>query len=388
MKLFFTTLSLFRSYLHTTFFITALLITTTALPSMAGGKVTIALSGGASGPLADSLPALTLSATSTIDFVELNLVATKDYELILHPNILLDSTTNVAEVFPDRGRDNGHFYAIDFTLAEIRQLRKTADTTLSIPEPSLGIPTFDETLSLLRALEADLQKKTGIAPHIRQPAFHRAEGKDISELTLRTLHTYGYTSTGESVLIQSFDGDELKRIKNELMPAIGVNLPILQLIDKPADLADRDTTLPAPYDHSWMLTRLGLRVLSSYADAVALHTSYFTENTDSLVTIEFIPNGRALGLEMYVFPLVETQIQDKIPSSEYSAVLDYYYTTLGMDGVITASPRATSRYFQQKENALLEQQKIDNPLLNSNFQPLTLRDNQNSSLILHASGTP
>lgn len=384
-------ISLLRLRIHSIHYIAiltaTLIINTVAIPSMADEKIAIAFNAGGSGPLADSLPALTLSATSAIDFVELNVVATKDYALILHPGILLDTTTNVAEVFADRSRDNGHFYAIDFTLDEIRQLRKTTDTSLAIPEPSLGIPTLDEALSLLRALETDLQTKTGIAPHILQPAFHLAAGKDISELTLRTLHTYRYTASGESVLIQSFDGDELQRIKKEIMPAMGISLPLLQLIDKPATLAGRHSYLPKPYDHSWMLTRLGLRVVSSYADAVALHTSYFEENADSLISAEFIPNGRALGIKMYVFPFIDTESKPGETGIEYPALLDYYYTTLGIDGVITASPRATTRYFEQKVQTQLEQKNSDNPILNINLQPLTLRENPHSRMSLHAGET-
>ncbi|GKM17989.1 hypothetical protein NUBL22822_03300 [Klebsiella pneumoniae] len=69
-----------------------------------------------------------------------------------------------------------------------------------------------------------------ILPEIKAPWFHHQEGKDIAASTLKVLKEYGYTSKQDKVYLQCFDANELKRIKNELEPKMGMDLNLVQLI--------------------------------------------------------------------------------------------------------------------------------------------------------------
>ena len=63
-----------------------------------------------------------------------------------------------------------------------------------------------------------MNKNIGIYPEIKYPQFHRSEGKDISKKTLEILKKYGFNSKNDKIYLQSFDNNELKRIKNDLFP--------------------------------------------------------------------------------------------------------------------------------------------------------------------------
>lgn len=350
-------------------------------------KIVLAASGGGKGSLTDTLPAIAIAATSESDFIELNLVVTRDDEIVIHPGLLLENTTNVSELFPGREREDGHFYVTDFSLTEVRQLRKKTHW-LSVPQqPSLGIPTLRETLSLLSLLDADSGKKTGIAPHILYPEFHIQEGKDISEFTLLLLHEFGYDTQERPIILQCIDGDELQRIKKKLMPAIGLSIPLMQRIEAGETQNVQDNALPVPYDHSWMFTRLGMRVVSSYADTIALHTSYI-DKPPVIVSPTFLEDARALGLTLYTFPVNNDSTSFPEGIASYPALLEHYYTAHGIDGIITSSWNTATQYLNVKKQERLEKQNKENSILNINLQPLTLQERTGSRIILHSSSSP
>ena len=81
---------------------------------------------GASGYLPEhTLPAKALAYGMKPDYIEQDVVMTKDDKLVVLHDHYLDRVTNVATLFPDRARKDGRYYAIDFTLAEIKQLSVT-----------------------------------------------------------------------------------------------------------------------------------------------------------------------------------------------------------------------------------------------------------------------
>ncbi|KAB2431115.1 glycerophosphodiester phosphodiesterase, partial [Enterobacter hormaechei] len=74
---------------------------------------------------AHTLPAKAMAYAQGADYLEQDLVMTKDDQLVVLHDHYLDRVTDVAERFPDRAREDGRYYAIDFTLAEIRSLKFT-----------------------------------------------------------------------------------------------------------------------------------------------------------------------------------------------------------------------------------------------------------------------
>jgi len=195
---------------------------------------------GASGYLPEhTLPAKALAYTMGADYLEQDVVATRDDELIVLHDIHLDRVTDVATRFAGRARPDGRYYVRDFTLDEIKQLivheRTNADGTLVYPgrcEPAdevFHVHTFAEELTFIAELQANEGRPIGIYPEIKRPAWHRDEGVDITPLFLSVLREFGYESHGDPVYVQCFDDQELVRLRDthkcelKLIQLIGEN---------------------------------------------------------------------------------------------------------------------------------------------------------------------
>jgi len=161
------------------------------------------------------------------DFIEQDVVLSKDDVPVVLHDIHLDTTSDVSTRFPDRKRADGRYYALDFTLSELRQLsmhermdHKTGKQAYPKRFPAttggFRILTLDEELELIAGLNHSTGRVAGIYPEIKQPAWHRKEGHDISPIVLRVLAKHGYTSKEHACYLQCFEYEEVKRLRNEL----------------------------------------------------------------------------------------------------------------------------------------------------------------------------
>lgn len=183
---------------------------------------------GASGYLPEhTLAAKALAYAQGADYLEQDLVLTKDGALIVQHDVTLDSTTDVATRFPGRQRANGSFYAIDLTLAEVRQLRvlerfnpKTGKAVYPGRFPAgvgeFRINTFEEEIEFIQGLNKSTGRKVGIYPEVKLAAWHRQEGQDLSKAMLAILARYGYATKTDHCYVQCFEYAELQRLRNEL----------------------------------------------------------------------------------------------------------------------------------------------------------------------------
>jgi glycerophosphoryl diester phosphodiesterase len=183
---------------------------------------------GASGYLPEhTLEAKAMAHAMGADFIEQDLVLTKDDVPIVMHDIHLDTISDVVVRFPDRKRADGRYYALDFTLAEIKQLHATERFNAKTGKPvyanrfpkgkgKFEIPTLEEELQLIQGLNQSTGRKAGIYPEIKQPAWHRKEGHDISKIVLPLLKKYGYGTRADACWLQCFEWDEVKRIRTEL----------------------------------------------------------------------------------------------------------------------------------------------------------------------------
>jgi len=180
---------------------------------------------GASGYLPEhTLAAKTLAFEMGADFLEQDIVASRDNELIVLHDVLLDRVSDVALKFPGRHRDDGRYYVRDFNLVEIRTLnvweRMHADGTAVYPgrypaqRGDFGFNTLAEELALVQRLNADHGRSVGVYPEIKRPAWHEGEGVDIAPLLLETLAEFHYEDQRDQVYIQCFDDAEIRRLRN------------------------------------------------------------------------------------------------------------------------------------------------------------------------------
>jgi len=224
---------------------------------------------GASGYLPEhTLEAKALAYQMGADYLEQDVVATRDDELIVSHDIHLDRVTNVATVYPERHRDDGRYYARDFDLSEIRALnvheRRREDGLSAVfgsrfPTNSgrFSVVALRDEIEMIQGLNTSSGRTVGIYPEVKMPKWHRDEGVDISSLLLQTLSDYGYSDADDAVFVQCFDAAELQRIRNEL----DCHLKLVQLIGDNS-WGESDS------DYDMLKTPEGLEHIATYADGI------------------------------------------------------------------------------------------------------------------------
>ena len=173
---------------------------------------------GASGYLPEhTLEAYTLAHAQGADYVEQDLVLTRDHRLICLHDIHLERTTDVEERFPNRKRNDGRWYAIDFTLPEIKSLTVHERLGTRFPQETAfsKVPTFEEAIQLVNGLNRTTGRRVGIYPELKNPGFHRKEGKPMEPIFVRTLRESGYQSADDLIYVQCFEIDCLVRLRSE-----------------------------------------------------------------------------------------------------------------------------------------------------------------------------
>lgn len=313
---------------------------------------------GASGYLPEhTLPAKALAYGMKPDYIEQDVVMTKDDQLVVLHDHYLDRVTNVAEIFPNRARKDGRYYAIDFTLAEIKQLKVTEGFVLDesgqpkaafqgrfpIWQSNFSVPTFAEEIEMIQGLNKTLGYGIGLYPEIKAPAFHRHEGKDISKAVLTMLKKYGCTNKQDKVYLQSFDPIELKRIDKELMPAMGMDLKLVQLIA----YTDWNETMvyngdkATPYSYDWMFKADGMHKVAQYADGIGPWKPMVIDEKSTPTNIKVMPLvafAKKEGLKIH--PYTFRADEGRIPSyaTDFTDMLDIFYNKAKVDGVFTDFP--------------------------------------------------
>ncbi|MFA5298803.1 MAG: glycerophosphodiester phosphodiesterase [Lutibacter sp.] len=183
---------------------------------------------GASGYLPEhTLQAKTMAYAMGADYLEQDIVLSKDNVPIVIHDIHLETVTDVKSKFPNKKRNDGQFYVIDFTFEELKQLnvserfdpitnKAVFPGRFPMFTSTFKLHSFQEEIELIKGLNKSTGKNIGIYPEIKEPAFHQKEGKDISKIVLKILNDYGYKTKNDSCILQCFDAEELKRIRHEL----------------------------------------------------------------------------------------------------------------------------------------------------------------------------
>lgn len=213
---------------------------TCRFPTLSGKKPLEIAHRGASGYRPEhTLAAYQMAMDLGADFIEPDLVSTKDGYLIARhePNIIDTTDVKSRPAYSSRRKSkkiDGHltegYFTEDFTLKEIKSLRAVQSHSyrdLSY-DGLFEIPTFDEIVQLVQAHEERTGRKVGIYPETKHPSYFRALGLPLEEKLLDTLIIHKFTDP-ERVFIQSFEVSNLRDTLTTLMKAKAVRFPLLQL---------------------------------------------------------------------------------------------------------------------------------------------------------------
>ena len=294
---------------------------------------------GASGYLPEhTLAAKRLAFEMGADYLEQDLVATADGELLVLHDVHLDRVSDVAERFPGRERDDGRFYVRDFTIDEIRTLRAfermQADGSPVYPgrypprSGDFGFNTLGEELELVGRLNADAGRNVGVYPEIKRPAWHREQGIDLAPELLRILGEFGYRGRDDRVFVQCFDAAEVRRLKTELE----CPFRLVQLIGE-------NSWYESTTDYDALRTPDGIREIAAVADGIGPHLSQVYEfvEVDSVpVSTGLVENAHNAGLEVHPY----TFRADDLPVGfdTFRSLVEFFVHGVGVDGLFTDFP--------------------------------------------------
>jgi glycerophosphoryl diester phosphodiesterase len=219
-----------------------------------------------------TLEAYELAIELGADFIEPDLVSTRDGVLIARHENDLSETTDVAghPEFADRRRtkrvgriERTGWFSEDFTLAEIKTLR--AKERLPSRDQSYNgefqVPTFQEVLDLAGRKGAETRRTIGVYPETKHPTYFRSLGLPLEEPLLAALHGAGYRGKDAAVYIQSFETGNLRELRRR------TDLPLIQLLEvegQPFDL----TAAGDSRTYRDLAAPEGLAAIATYADGI------------------------------------------------------------------------------------------------------------------------
>lgn len=258
---------------------------------------------GASGYLPEhTLEAVAMAHAMGADFIEQDVVLSRDGAPVVLHDIHLDDVTDAEERFPDRKRDDGRWYALDFTLAELKTLRahervdrKTGRQVYPGRFPhdagSFRIPTLEEELALIRGLNHSTGRSAGLYVELKQPAWHRKQGHDLSAVVLEVLRRHGFRTRADACWLQCFEWAEVQRLRTELR----WEGRLLWLTSGPKKDAPEDPRF----------TAAGLKELAAVADGIgpALGAVVEGKRGSPRHIAPWIAHAKAAGLELHAWTL-------------------------------------------------------------------------------------
>jgi len=285
---------------------------------------------GASGYVPEhTIRAYELALQMGADYIEPDLVMTKDRYLIARHENEISHTTDVKTKFPNRkttkvieGKEISGWFSEDFTLAEIKKLRAIERLPFRNQEENgrYEIPSLEEILVFVSLHEKNIGRKIGLIPEIKSSKYFRDNGLAMEESLVALLRKYNRNKKDSGVLIQSFEVENLKRLHRM------TDVALVQLID---DLSKSPADSPK-LSYSDMLTEAGLANISTYAEWVSPHKS--------VVNHSVVAQAHAAKLKIipYTFRsepqfLAKEYLGD--PKNEYKR-----FYKMGVDGVFSDFP--------------------------------------------------
>jgi glycerophosphoryl diester phosphodiesterase len=300
------------------------------------------------------------------DYIEPDLVSTRDGVLIARHENEIGGTTDVAQhpEFAARktrktidGTPVEGWFTEDFTLAELKTLRARERIAQLRPgnarfDGQFEIPTLEEILALVRSIETQrtevvhgrgaASRRIGIYPETKHPSYFAAAGLALEKPLLATLERYGYRGRDAPVYIQSFEVGNLKALRHI------TQIPLVQLI----------AASGAPYDfvangdrrtYADLVTPAGLREIAGYADAIGVEKSLVIARgpDDNLGTpTSLVRDAHEAGLkvhawtfraENYFLPTALRSGSDVSAPGDVGAEVKAYLAT-GLDGFFIDQP--------------------------------------------------
>lgn len=289
-----------------------------------------------------TLAAYELAINLGANYIEPDLVSTKDGILIARHENEISTTTNVAEYpeFANRlttklidGKSITGWFTEDFTLAEIKTLK--AKERLPFRNQSFNgmfsIPAFQEIIDLVKVKSREIGRSIGIYPETKHPTYFASLGLPLEETLIATLHNNGYKSATDPIFIQSFETGNLQKLSQL------TDLPLIQLLEnsgQPFDLTIKGDRRSYPD-----LTKpQELAKIAEYAAGIGPNKQMIipVNNQGKLLSpTSLIADAHAVGLLVHPYTF-RNETQYLSPDYHHNPELEYeQFFHLGVDGIFT-----------------------------------------------------
>lgn len=308
------------------------------------GQAIIIAHRGASGERPEhTIASYTLAIEQGADYIEPDLVLTKDGVLVARHENEISETTDVADKpeFADRktsktidGKKMTGWFTEDFTLAELKTLR-AKERLPQLRQDNMAfdrqfeIPTFEEILTLAKA------HNVGVYPETKHPSYFASIGLPHEAPLLALLTRFGHVTKDAPIFIQSFEVENLKALRPK------TKLRLIQLMEEKGSPADRSDLT---YKH--MATAEGLKIVATYADGVGPNKAMVIPRTmiGNLGTpTTLVADAHKVGLavhpwtfrrENYFLPLAQKSGIDPRGIGDVEAEMKAFLAT-GIDGIFS-----------------------------------------------------
>lgn len=329
-----------------------ILVLATSIGGLAHADPLVIAHRGASGYLPEhTIPAFVLAYAQGADYLEPDVVLTRDgHPIVLH-DLYLDAVTNVRDVFPGRARADGLSYAIDFTLDEIRRLNVNERVDPATGEPRypgrfppdsgrFEVVTLETLIELTQGLNRTTGRAVGIYPELKGPSFHASHGQDIAAVVLGTVERYGYHEREDLCIIQSFEPEPLIRLRRDL----GTRLRLVQLLGE-------NEWEEAPVDYEPMYTAAGLARIAGYADGIGPPLNRLVDGVDEDGQMRFsslLDDAQRANLAVHPYTFRADQLPNFMPAeANFDDLLKAFFAR-GIDGLFIDHPDRAVRMLRER----------------------------------------
>ncbi len=298
-----------------------------------------------------TIASYTLAIEQGADYIEPDLVATRDGHLVARHEPMLDDTTDVKSrpQFADRrttkmldGKSVTAFFASDFTLAEIKQLRAVQSNPARSKEYDgrFEIPTFEEILDLAERESARRGRTIGIYPETKHPSFHIELNLPLEDRLLAALGKRKLDRPDGPVFIQSFESANLQYLRTK------TRLPLVQLMEEGELLLDASGQHVVGVNVRQFDDKRGgaapqtLEDVAKYANAIGPSKRSIMRDVggQQLLQTTLIEQAHAAGLRVHAYTF-RTEPATLAPEYRDDPKLEYrQFFALGIDGVFSDFP--------------------------------------------------
>ena len=203
---------------------------------------------------------------------------------------------------------------------------------------SFRISTLAEELELIQGMNKSTGRDIGIYPEIKSPEFHLAEGKDLGRAVVAELKAYGYASKEQKVFLQTFSWEEVKRLRDEILPEAGIDLKLVMLVGDDEE-------------YQWMFNESGMQEVGRYADGFGPDKSLLIapdSTPGNLKISNLVELAHSNGMQVHPYTFRADAGQVAKWAGSFEEMLEAFFFEAGIDGAFTDFPDRAVEFLRQR----------------------------------------